>query len=69
MGDAPGTCQWWSAMLVKLQAFIAQFDLFHSGCFPKKCPKVLQQLLSYKNSGRLLLCSHTEILITFFNQG
>ena len=24
--EVPGTCQWWSAMLVKLQAFIPQFN-------------------------------------------
>ena len=29
------------AMLVKLQAFIPQFNKFHPGCFPKKCPKFL----------------------------
>ena len=26
IGDVPGTYPWWSAVLVKLQAFIPQFD-------------------------------------------
>ena len=32
IGDVPGTCPWWSAMLVKLHAFIPQFNQFHPVC-------------------------------------